>query len=75
MMASQYNVWMTQIWFSMPRIVLFEPEKTVTPTLTTTEVPTNTTGKPAETQKIPGFEVLVSLIGLVCVLLARRHNN
>jgi hypothetical protein len=55
--------------------IMVEPEETVTPTLTATVVPTNTTGMPAETQKTPGFEVLVSLIGLVCVLLARRHNN
>ncbi|MFH0903808.1 MAG: PGF-CTERM sorting domain-containing protein [Methanobacteriota archaeon] len=56
--------------------IMVEPEATLTPTLTTTEVPTNTTVKPAETQKTPGFEVLVSLIGLlVWVILARRHNN
>jgi len=56
--------------------IIVEPETTVTPTLTAPEAPTNTTVMPAETQKTPGFEVLVSLIGLlVWVILARRHNN
>lgn len=56
--------------------IVVEPEATATPTLTTPEVPTNTTGMPAETPKTPGFEVLVSLMGLlVWVILARRHNN
>jgi len=56
--------------------ILVEPETTATPTLTAPVVPTNTTVKPAETQKTPGFGVTVSLIGLFAwVILARRRNN
>jgi hypothetical protein len=56
--------------------IIVEPETTVTPTLTETEVPTNTTVKPSETPKTSGFGIIISLIGLlIWVILARTHNK
>jgi hypothetical protein len=56
--------------------ILVEPETTVTPILTATLVPANTTVKPTETPKTSGFGIIVSLIGLFTwFILARRRNN
>lgn len=56
--------------------IMVEPETTVTPTLTATMVPKNTTVQPAQTPKTPGFSIIVSLVGLFAwVILARRCNN
>ncbi len=38
--------------------------------------PANTTMIPAQTPKTPGFELIISLVGLlICVLLGKRSNN
>ena len=56
--------------------IMVEPETTLTPTLTATEVPTNTTVMPSETPKTSGFGVIVSLIGLLAwVILVRTRNK